>query len=199
MRRDPEWTGPVLTEEPGGPAVPDHWGHWRGLETGSKPEWQWPENADAAFDQVPIPPTPIETDLDDFDGGPAGPLPWWDAKEDPYAPTGLYASMEPTYPVEDVGGLPPPGAYESAVRSRGPVYPAYTSYEPSGGLGGDQALGRIMRFPANVPQRDDPWDEGVWLGDYHDDLAIAVANNAQGDIPDNDVTASLVGWTGGSY
>lgn len=171
-------------------------GYWRGLSTGTKPEWQWPENADAALDQVPIPVEPIETDLDGFEGGPAGSLPWWDASEDPHAGTGFYASMDPTYPYEDIGGRAIVGAYEPAVRSRGPVYPAYTGYEPSGGLGGDQAIGRIMRFPANVPDRSDPYNEGVWLGDYHDDLGIAVANNAQGEIPETEYTASILGWGG---
>lgn len=178
--------------------VRDRWGAWRGLPTGTKDESRWPENADAAFDQVPIPPGPIEGDFGALEGGGGSVLPWWDASENPYAPTGFYASMDPTYPYEDRGGLPIVGAYEPAVRTVGPARP--WGYEVGGGLGGDQALGRIMRFPANVPMRDDPYDEGVWLGDVHDELSIAVANNSQDQVTEEAYTASLLGhWTGGQY
>lgn len=170
-------------------------GAWRGNITGTRPENATPENADASWDQVPIPHNaPITTDLENFQGGSAMMLPWFDATESPSAPTGVFESMDPTYPHEDVGARPVTGAYESAVRTLGPV--CQWGHEASGGLHGDQALGRIMRFPANVPDRSDPYNEGVWQGDYSDELAAAVATNGMGLISDEEMTASLLSFRG---
>lgn len=174
--------------------LPRNRGVWRELETGTKDESAWPENADAAFDQVPIPLEPIVTDLEDKQGGPAMVLPWFDAKEDPQAPTGLYASMDPTYPYWDVGGKSIVGAYEGAVRTRGPVY--QFGLEPSGGLWGDQAIGRIMRFPANIPSRYDPYNDYVYLGDQRDEMAQAVWNYDTDPPSDDEVYASLINFSG---
>lgn len=169
-------------------------GAWRELQTGTKPEWQWPENADAAFDQVPIPSEPITTDLMNYQGGAAMVLPWYDAKENPEAQTGMYSSMNPTYPQQDIGGRSIVGAYEAAVRTRGPVY--QWGHEVSGGLWGDQEMGRIMRFPANVPSRYDPYNEYVYQGDYRDELAAAIANNGQGITTENEYVSSILMYEG---
>ena len=166
----------------------------RRLPTGTHDESAWPENADAAWDQVPIPTEEIETDLGMFQGGPAMVLPWWDATENPTAGTGLYSSNDPHYPHQDVGGRGIVGAYEPAVRTRGPVY--QFGHEPSGGLTGDQALGRIMRFPANVPDRFDPDAEGVWQGDYRDELAAAIASSGQGVVTETEYIGSLLMYDG---
>lgn len=165
-------------------------GSWRYLQTGTHSEKAWPENADAAFDQVPIPPDPIETELANYEGGAAMVLPWFDAVENPAAATGLYASPDPTYPHWDVGGKPVVGAYEAAVRTRGPVY--QWGHEVSGGLHGDQELGRIMRFPANVPARYDPYNDYVYSGDYRDELAAAMWASRRSVPTDEETYASLI-------
>jgi hypothetical protein len=167
---------------------------WRELQTGTHSERAWPENADAAFDQVPIPTEPVVTDLLNYQGGSAMVLPWFDAQEDPSARTGLYASMDPTYPKQDVGGKPVVGAYEAAVRTRGPVY--QWGHEVSGGLHGDQELGRIMRFPANIPDRYDPYNEYVWSGDYRDELAAAVWASRHQFPTDEEALGSLLSFEG---
>lgn len=166
----------------------------RGLNTGVHDESAWPENADAAFDQTPIPEVPWELPESPLEGGSAMMLPWFDALEDPTAGTGMYASMDPTYPQQDIGGKGIVGAYEAAVRTRGPVY--QFGHEVSGGLHGDQELGRIMRFPANVPSRHDPTSDPVWMGDYRDELASAIANNAHGYTTESEYTASLLSYGG---
>jgi hypothetical protein len=158
-------------------------GVWRDIATGVNPEWATPEWADAALDDPGDPGAPVNTRLD----GPWG-VPWWDGLEDPTAPTGLFASPDVQYPNEAVGASPIVGAYEPAVRTSGPV--VGWSHEPSGGLGGDQAIGRIMRFPANIPDRYDP--SGVWNVDYRDELASVIALNGQGVVTDSEVTTSLL-------
>lgn len=162
-------------------------GAWRDLETGVNPEWMNPEENNGANDGPGTPVAPIYTRLE----GPWG-LPWWDAVEDPYIRTPITTSPNPSAwsPNEDVGGEAMIGAYEGAYRTRGPVQ-AF-GHEPSGGLWGDQALGRIMRFPANVPERFDAY--GVWNTDLRDDLAGAMA---VGELPyesDTTVTTNLLQW-----
>lgn len=169
-------------------------GSWRELQTGTHSEARWPENADAALDQVPIPTEPVVTDLLNYQGGSAMMLPWFDAVENPRAETGLYASPDPTYPHWDVGGKPVVGAYEAAVRTRGPVY--MWGHEVSGGLHGDQELGRIMRFPANIPDRYDPYNDYVWAGDYRDDLAAAVWGSRHQPPTDEEALSSLLTFGG---
>ncbi len=162
-------------------------GTWRDLHTGVDPVWYDPTLADGATDQAGDPGEPVDTRLE----GPWG-LPWFEGLENPFTDSGLplISSMNPTYPEEDVGKLPIVGAYEGAFRTHGPV--VAWGLEPSGGLGGDQAIGRIMRFPANIPDRYDP--NGVWNVDYRDELAATIAANAQPYVTDDDVTASLLSF-----
>lgn len=165
-------------------------GVWRDLNTGVNPSWADPTQADGANDGPGIPSEPIVTRIE----GPYG-LPWFDAQESPFVTTGLETSPDPTYPNEDVGRLPIVGAYEGAFRTHGPV--RAFGHEVSGGLTGDQALGRIMRFPANIPDRYDA--NGVDIGDYRDELAAAIAANDAPSISDQMVNTSLLlypdyGW-----
>jgi hypothetical protein len=166
-------------------------GTWRGLQTGVDPMYSNPEWADGATDQPGDPGAPIETPLE---GGGGMVLPWFDAHEDPTAATGLYASMNPTpwVLVQDAGGQPVAGAYEPAVKTRGPVY--QWGHEPSGGLMGDQAMARIMRFPANKPERYDP--NGVQMPSYSDELAAAIATNGMGVITESEYTTELINFPG---
>lgn len=175
--------------------MPRNRGSWRGLETGTHSETRWPENADMALDQVPIPYDPIVTDLLNYEGGSASVLPWFDAKEDPRAETGLYSSPDPHYPDQDVGGRGIVGAYEPNVRTLGPV--RQWGHEVSGGLTGDQELGRIMRFPANIPARYDPYNVYVTTEDYRDQLSAAVFNNERPPPSDEEITAMLLDPFGG--
>jgi hypothetical protein len=161
-------------------------GTWRDLATGVNPEWAEPDLADGATDQPGIPTDePVHTRVE----GPWG-IPWWEGMEDPFAPTGLLSSPDPTYPEEDIGKASIVGAYEPAFRTHGPVQA--WGHEPSGGLTGDQAIGRIMRFPANIPDRYD--SNGVWNLDYRDQLAMALQWNAVPDVNDNTINTSLVQW-----
>jgi hypothetical protein len=167
--------------------MPDYWdtlaGDWMDLNTGVNPAYGNPTDADGATDESGTPDRPIATRLE----GPWG-LPWWDAKEDPYAPTGLYQSPNPTYPNPDLGALPIVGAYDGTYRTLGPVQ--RFGHEMSGGIGGDQAIGRIMRFPANIPERYDA--NGVWNTDYLDELAQAIAHGNQPIVSDAEVTTQLI-------
>jgi hypothetical protein len=158
-------------------------GMWQDLYTGVNPAYTQPTDADGALDAAGFPDAPIATRLE----GPWG-LPWWDAQEDPWAPTELFSSPDPTYPDEAVGARPIVGAYEGAYRTRGPVY--QWGHEAGGGLGGDQALGRIMRFPANVPTRYDA--NGVRNIDYMDELAQAIANGNEPIVSEAEYTTSLL-------
>ena len=160
-------------------------GTWRDLDTGQNPFWAEPEEMlnDRGFPDVPIT-TRVE--------GPWG-IPWWDGLEDPTSPTGLPGeSPNPTHPDESVGGRMGPGAYTAAFRTLGPV--RAWGHEPSGGPTGDQAIGRIMRFPANIPERWDP--NGVQSIDYRDSLAAAIFANNAPVVTDADVTDHLVYWGG---
>jgi hypothetical protein len=165
-------------------------GYWQDLATGVDPTFANKEDADGALDQAGTPALPVYTRID----GPWG-LPWWDGKEDPNAVTDLFASANPSYPDEDVGALPIVGAYEPAVRTLGPVLA--WGHEPSGGLTGDQAVGRIMRFPANIPERYDA--NGVWNIDYLDELAQAVANGNEPIVTEAEYTTSLLLGPGGTW
>jgi hypothetical protein len=160
-------------------------GVWRDVETGVNPFWSDPEWADGATDQPGTPAEPIYTRFE----GPWG-VPWFDGLEDPGAVSGLFASPDPTYPDEAVGAEPRVGAYQGAFRTHGPV--RQWSHEPSGGLTGDQAIGRIMRFPANIPDRYDP--NGVWNLDYRDELAASIAANESPYITEAQITSNLIQW-----
>lgn len=163
-------------------------GDWRDLDTGVDPTHPEEANADLAAGRIPE--LPIETRLE----GPWG-YPWYDAVEDPFASTGLYQSADPLpwSPSEgtaEAGNLPIVGAFEPAFHTLGPVQA--WGHEPSGGLNGDQALGRIMRFPANRPERYDEF--GVWNTDPRDELAGAMDVD---DLPYYDtatITTSLLQW-----
>lgn len=158
-------------------------GDWKDLATGVDPVYAHPEDADGANDAIGIPDRPIYTRIE----GPWG-LPWFDAKEDVAAPTGLFKSPNPTYPNEDVGALPIVGPYDGAYRTHGPV--RAWGHEPSGGLHGDQSIGRIMRFPANIPERYDA--NGVHNPDYLDLLAQAIANGNEPIVTDAQYTTELI-------
>lgn len=158
-------------------------GTWRDLHVGVNPQYGDPEWVDGSTDQPGDFGVPIDTRLE----GPWG-IPWWDAQEDPAAASGLFSSPNPSYPNEDVGASPIVGAYEPAVRTLGPVQA--WGHEPSGGIYGDQALGRIMRFPPNIPERYDR--NGVWNIDYRDELAAVIAFGDQPIISEAEVTTSLV-------
>jgi hypothetical protein len=156
-------------------------GVWRYLPTGTTPN----EQADGALDQTGIPSAPIRTDLP----GP-GSAPWYEGLEDPYADTGIpfLQSPDPKYPDESVGALPIVGAYDGTYRTVGSVQA--WGHEPSGGLAGDQAYGRIMRFPVNSVSRYD--SHGVKTGDYRDELAAAIAYNGQGEVTEAEYTTQLL-------
>jgi hypothetical protein len=173
----------------------DVWdGTWRDLDTGVDPAWGDPESADAdlggygaATAWRKLPDEPVTTRLE----GPWG-LPWYDGLEDPYDSTGLTSSPNPTAwsPNEDVGAQPIVGAFEGAFRTRGPIM--QWGHEVSGGLFGDQAIGRIMRFPANIPERWDPY--GVENPDWKDELSAAEYFNSQPYTTDAAITTSLLQW-----
>jgi hypothetical protein len=153
-------------------------GTFRDLATGVDPAWADPENADGATDDAGIPGAEIDTRLD----GPYG-LPWWDGFEDPFAKTGLFQSQDLSMADPAVGASPIVGAYEGAFRTRGPV--VAFGYE-------DQAVGRIMRFPAIIPERYDA--DGVFDTDYRDTLAQALINNSMPYVTDAEVTTGLMTW-----
>ena len=154
---------------------------WRDLPA-TNPGW---ESGDTP--NPPIPRSePIETRLE----GPWG-LPWMDGLETPSIPTGLLKpSPDPQMDRPDVGGVIGPGAYQGAFRTRGPVQA--WSHEPSGGLTGDQAIGRTMRFPVNVPDRYDA--AGVWVGDYRDLLAGQLIANNQPTFTEANSIEDLISW-----
>jgi hypothetical protein len=160
-------------------------GTWRDLATGVNPAYGNLTDADGALDAAGDPGEPINTRLE----GPWG-LPWFDGLEDVNAYAGLTPSPDVQYPDEAVGACEIVGAYEPAVRTFGPVQA--WGLEPSGGLYGEQAVGRIMRFPANIPDRYDP--NGVWNVDYRDELAAVVAANSQPLVTDAETTTSLLLW-----
>ena len=162
-------------------------GAWRDLATGVNPEWANHEEANGANDGPGTPAEPIYTRLE----GPWG-LPYWDAVEDPYVRTPVEISPNPLpwTPDQEVGGNAMIGAYEGAYRTRGSVQA--WGHEPSGGLWGDQALGRIMRFPANAPERFDPY--GVFTTDIRDDLAASLANDNLPYDTTTTVTTGLLQW-----
>ncbi len=162
-------------------------GVWRDVYTGVNPEWSTPEENNGANDGPGTPPEPIATRLE----GPWG-MPYWDGLEDPYALFDGPVSPNPQAwsPNEDVGSEPRKAAYEGAYRTRGPIQA--WGHEPSGGLFGDQALGLIMRFPANVPERFDPY--GVWNTDVRDDLAGGMAMDNLPYSNDTEVTTNLLQW-----
>lgn len=167
-------------------------GTWRDLHTGVNPKFSHPLDADGALDEAGDPGVPVDTRIE---GGSAMVLPWFDALEDPFAPNDLpFPDVSGTayHDSQTTGAKAIPTAYEGAVRTRGPVY--QWGHEAAGGLEGDQAIGRIMRFPANIPERYDA--NGVRQASYADELAAAIANNGQGIITENQVTAELLTYPG---
>ena len=163
-------------------------GTWRDLYTGANPHYDDPLNADGALDAPGTPGEPIATRVE---GGSAAVLPYWEGLEDPGAETGLYASPDPAPWVihQDAGGAPIVGAYEGAFRTQGAASPHWGLNE-SGGLTGDQAMARIMRFPANIPDRSDP--NGVTNADWLDLMAADVAHNGMGQVTENEYTTELI-------
>lgn len=147
-----------------------------------------------AYPDMPIPHNAPVTTPAVGDWGPWG-LPYLDGLEDPNATTGL---LKPTADVQmdrpDVGWQMGPGDYRGEYRTRGPVQP--WGLEPTGGFSGNQAIGRIMRFPANIPERYDV--NGVNVGDYRDLLAQTLASNSVPEFTDTEVVENLVQWSGPS-
>jgi hypothetical protein len=143
---------------------------------------------------MPIPPVPVTTPTVS-DWGPWG-TPWLDGLEDPFATMSGITRPSPNPQIDepDVGWQMPPGDYRGEYRTRGPVQPF--SHEATGGFSGNQAVGRIMRFPANIPERYDV--NGVNVGDYRDLLAQTLEANSVPEFTDTEVVSSLVQWTGPS-
>lgn len=154
-------------------------GAWRGLETGvdTVPRNDAMDaNADLWGGIEPMPREPIRS------GVPFAPgLPWYDAVEDPFAETGLFQTQNPLYPDPDQGARPIVGAYEAAFNTLGPV--GQWGHE-------DQAMGRSMRFPINVPMRYAA--NGVQDNAFADELAAAIARGNYQLPSDADVNASLL-------
>lgn len=161
---------------------------WRDIDTGVDPYYFQDDQtwADGALDEPGDPGAPITTRLE----GPWG-YPWIEGLEDPTCLVDdIPFTLDPQIDTPDVGNLPQLGAYEGAYRTLGPV--RAWGHEPSGGLYGDQAIGRIMRFPANLPERGDSL--GVWNTDYRDELANALYAGEQPWISDAAVTSDLLLW-----
>jgi hypothetical protein len=130
----------------------------------------------------PLPPDPPSIDDSVFTTG----LPYFDALETPNAATGLAPSMDPGQANPDVGALPIVGAYDGAYATVGPAGRPF-GYE-------DQAMGRFMRFPANVP--DSYSIHGAHMGPgYLDDLAATLSHGDQPVITDQQVMANLLTFT----
>lgn len=119
--------------------------------------------------------------------------PWFDGHEDPYAyPAGMpfLESPEPQYVDQSAGASMPPGAYDGTYYTHGPVSYGLGGMDESGGLGGDQALGRRMKFDPYIPERYDA--NGITMPSYADELAAAIAANGQGQVTDAEMTTSLL-------
>lgn len=156
--------------------------------------WRDLEGNDPAYfaDVRPNPPLPREGPITSRIEGPWG-VPWIDGLEDPDAFTGLgHTTPDPQIDRPDIGGVIGPGDYRGEYRTRGPVQA--WSHEASGGLWGNQAVGRTMRFPANIPDRYDV--NGVWVGDYRDSLAAQLSANRVGAFTDVNSIEDLLSWQG---
>lgn len=121
---------------------------------------------------------------------PAQGFPWGDALEDPAAvyDTHIGMSADPVVFDPSGGNLAIVGAYDGAYSTQGPVVPF--GYEVSGGLSGDQAYGRTMRFANNGPERYDP--NGVQFPSWADELAANLAYNGMGMATDAEFTSNLM-------
>ena len=155
---------------------------WRTIE-GENPE----RSNSGDFPDPPIPGTPIYTS--GLEDGPWG-VPWLDGLENPDAAARMAPSPDPQMDVPDIGWKALPGAYEGAYRTRGPVM--QWGHEVSGGWDVDQEIGRIMRFPANIPERYDA--NGVWVGDYRDLLAVSLERDQVPAFTDTTSVAQLLQW-----
>lgn len=119
--------------------------------------------------------------------------PWYDGHEDPYAyPAEMpfLQSPDPQYADVSVGAAMPVGAYDGTYYTRGPVSFGLSGMDESGGLSGDQALGRRMKFEPYIPERYDV--DGITTPSYADELAAAIAANGQGQVSDAEMTTSLL-------
>lgn len=170
----------------GSPQAYEELSVWRDLEGVGPGSVTW--NPDG-----PNPTIPRDATINARLEGPWG-LPWIEGLEDPNASSGMVSpSPNPQIDQPDVGWKMGPGDYEGAFRTRGPIQA--WGHEVSGGLWGDQALGRTMRFPANIPDRYDA--NGVWVGDYHDLLAATLQANEVPMFADEiGGIEALVQWTG---
>jgi hypothetical protein len=139
------------------------------------------EWADGALDAPGTPPVPP------VDPGPwpVTGAPWVEKLEDPTAPGLPYSSADPTLPRPDLGAQPLPGAYDGVYGTSGPVT----------GFGEEQqAVGRIMRFGNNGPDRSPGPGEGAVVDgpSYADELAAALAATGQQPTSDADLYTNLL-------
>lgn len=147
----------------------------------------------------PNPPREYANGTQDGDGGsipetvtytflPAAGFPWADVQEDPSTPTTIPFTQDVQIDVPDVGNAEIVAAYDGAYSTRGPIVPF--GYEVSGGLYGDQALGRTMRFQNMGPESYDV--NGVQEPSWGDELAARIAANGQGQVTQAEYTTSLL-------
>lgn len=153
------------------------WREFQGAPQGI-PIW----DATPSLDQAGIPSVVEEVFL------PAQGFPWGDAQEDPEAYTGLGFTKDPEVFDPSGGNSQIVGAYEGAFQTQGPIVPF--GYEVSGGMSGDQAIGRTMRFANNGPERYDP--NGVQFPSWADELAASLYYNGQGLVSENESTTNLI-------
>lgn len=137
--------------------------------------------ADGAFDAPGTPPVPPVN---------AGPwpvsgLPWVEGLENPYAPGLPFTSANPTLPNPDLGAAPIPSAYDGQYSTSGPV----TAFGEE-----QQAVGRVMRFGNNGPDRSPGPGEGAIVDgpSYADELAAALAATGQQPTSDADLYTNLL-------
>lgn len=151
---------------------------WRGLLGDN------PNDANASQADGPIPPHVDYV----FVPTPTG-FPWGDVQEDPDA---MYSGIDYTNDVQidvpDVGNQQIAGAWDGAYATKGPIVP--WGYEVSGGLDGDQALGRTMRFQNMGPERYAA--NGVQEPSWADELAARLAYNGMGQVTEAEYTTSLL-------
>jgi hypothetical protein len=155
---------------------------WREFQGAPQGVAAW--DATPSLDQAGIPAASEELFL------PAAGFPWGDSLEDPeavYDPQ-IRFSQDPTVFDPTAGNAQIVGAFDGAYETRGPVVPF--GYEVSGGLAGDQAYGRTMRFANNGPERYDP--NGVQFPDWADELAASLYYNGQGFVSENESTTNLI-------
>lgn len=148
---------------------------WRGLEIG------------AAADTPNVGPDSIPPQIEDT-FLPTHGFPWPDVQEDPDHYAGVPITLDPMMDTPDLGNSEIVGAWDGTFGTNGPV--VQWGYEVSGGLDGDQAMGRVMRFQNMGPERYSA--NGVQEPSYADELAARIASNGQGQVTDNEIMTNLL-------